>query len=951
MGAGVITMKRAIILFILLLLLASNAFGAMEDISSAPGGWTHTDAGNTVTETKYRVRSEATPNNTASTYHYKTISAITDFTHYFTFGFDTVGGNPAQWGIWGVSDTVADLENLMASAIANAVVLSILDTGSVCKIYVNDKDTTTTTRTANITISEEYRYRPLYGKVVKSGTTFNFYIYREPARITLLYTLSATLHNGSQSYTKLFMGMNGGYIAGAETLYENFTTYDVDWASVFANCNRIAQTFTPTTSHRITKVTVCGVIEGTPGNITATILDTSNSHPNNQIGTSAATNANGWSTSYACNDITLTTQPDVVANTMYAIQLTGTGRDTSNRFKWYVKGAGGYSGGAAEYGNPWATQTYDLNFKEYGSILFGYVNSINAFSSELWIDETPIAIFNEIISTPLLYAEDYDGFNGFPDASHEAWIDTVDGSATIVESSAWSSDGDGKSVLITGVDGTDDGGAYFTPSSTTWRGGMISFDFKLSALGTNQYSQIVTLTDNGTIAYVAYVQDVGGTKYFRVTSTTFNSTSIKVICELNTVYHVTFSTRYIDGGYVQQTVLTVNGRLADSITQGSATLTLDRVYIGYSAGADTYKGGTRYIDNLKYMNGTGFFPSIARGGNGNQTLVAGFVQDQHHALTSNNYIRILYSNDNGLTWTYSGSITVSGQASTIYAIRWCNARQSWYFFISNNAAAHSKVYECTSLTTPTINLIRDYDNDSKYALLYPSRILDSTGKLYVSLIYYTGTWDSTHNYATSARFNWEDGAISSEYRSFQYGDIASKLVDEPMLWLKSDGTLCSTIRLVDTTARNNAVRYRCSTDLGLSDWYTNTLMNPGNDWVERNAIMRAFVFRGIAWWQGRDNQATDGGCSGATGYCTDQGIYESTFILKSDRDNLNFISEMWWEYNGESGNGDIDACSTCYGMLYLDFVSDMFGTAWYKRLYTGEIATEMPSVGGIQCVF
>lgn len=67
-------------------------------------------------------------------------------------------------------------------------------------------------------------------------------------------------------------------------------------------------------------------------------------------------------------------------------------------------------------------------------------------------------------------------------------------------------------------------------------------------------------------------------------------------------------------------------------------------------------------------------------------------------------------------------------------------------------------------------------------------------------------------------------------------------------------------------------------------------------------------------------------------------------IIKSDKDNLNFISEMWWPSLGEGGNGDIDACSTCIGYLYLDFVSDIYGTAWYKRLYTGEYAV-MPTMG------
>lgn len=82
----------------------------MQDISSATGGWTHTDTGNKIDETTYRVRWNALTNDESS-YHYKGGYSISgNFTHYFASSFDTatevvyVGRNTTGASGYGVAN-------------------------------------------------------------------------------------------------------------------------------------------------------------------------------------------------------------------------------------------------------------------------------------------------------------------------------------------------------------------------------------------------------------------------------------------------------------------------------------------------------------------------------------------------------------------------------------------------------------------------------------------------------------------------------------------------------------------------------------------------------------------------------------------------------------------------------------------------------------------------------
>lgn len=920
----------------------------MQDLSSTSGGWTHTDAGNTVTESKYRVRSELTDNETASTYHYKSVSVTGNFTHYVTFGIDTTSGT-SQWAIWAVSDTVGDLETLMANTSAHTLAVYVLATTTDMDIYIGERDGSGyVNRTVTQDIDEAYRYMPLYAKIDRTSTTFTVTIYREPSMENVIYTLTKTL-NSAQTYSYLFMGMNGGYIAAIPETLTTLINSPTPGTATNIGANYVwMKQFTATATGTMTHFRLYA---NNSGNVKVSIYADSSNSPGTRLGKKDASTAvvTGW------NNIALESSVSITSGTKYWLAALSDDSDATT----YVANTGLLTKYKSVTYSTWtwpdpitglsSDTTVDAYYRGVNIVAeipaIGQSGSISAFSAELWIDETPIPIFDELISVPLIYAEnDKDDFNGFP-TSDESWTVGGDAGSTIAESSAWSSDGDGKSVLITGVDGDDDDYAYFTTSnSATWNGGVINADVKITALGTNAITELFSTWSTSTsTGCIAYVQDVNDTQYFRVAkydnSAYTWSSATNIIASLDTSYNVTL----VDNPYTERCTLVVNGRLADKVTLGADHIAINRVYIGYLSGGDAYKGGTRYIDNLKFMNGLAYFPSIARGGNGFNTLVATVKQDHTHGGVVNNKLHAFYSTDNGATWnwfyTYSDVSELVGQA----AVRWCAARGSWYIFIDRfySDLSHTSVYECTPdgsgtyLESDDCALITNFSNEA--IRMWPTRELNADGKLYVGIEIWPSSapYTSSNQYVQSALFNWSDGVLSNRYKYAAYDDIVTCtgshcFVAEPTLFKKNDGTLCSTLRYTNSDGQDNRFRFKCSSDDGTSTWTSATLYDPGEDWNHLNAMPRAFMFRGYSWWQFRDNQNN-----------TDPPRSWVTNIVKAEKDpdtnnKMNIISEMWWESNGEGGNGDIDAISTA-GQIYLDLITDMFGTTFFKRLYTGEI--------------
>ena len=116
----------------------------------------------------------------------------------------------------------------------------------------------------------------------------------------------------------------------ALTQYENYTAgddnqgqaYDVYW---------LAQTFTPSTAHGIERVLIKCFKDGTPGNATISIQQTTAGVPNGTEVASGTLLQADVGTTAAWETIDLSSTGNLSASTKYAIVIHSTG-DSSNRY-------------------------------------------------------------------------------------------------------------------------------------------------------------------------------------------------------------------------------------------------------------------------------------------------------------------------------------------------------------------------------------------------------------------------------------------------------------------------------------------------------------------------------------------------------------------------------------------------------------------------------------------
>ena len=908
-------MNKLLCLVLTYILSASAAYCSQVDISSSTGGWTHTDPSSTITETKHRVRWES-HDCSDNAWNYKAQTVSGNFTHWVTFGFDATSDGQSAMGIWAVTDTAGGISQVAEDTDAHAIILYLEDTGTACTLKLIERDGATIVETQTVTLAEKYRYRSLFLKADRTSSTFTATIYRGPGQTEQLYQLSQTL-NSVQTYDYIMLAQSSGSTVRQIDAYAT----GQDSGGTITSTLNIAQTFTPPKSHYLSWVDVYAAKKGTGcSDVKVYIYATSSGHPTGSaIATSTGQSCTGWSTSYEWHRFTFATPLSITASTKYAIAMKSNGNSTNSLVWGDDSTSPTYSGGNFEYfSGSWKSYTTDDFLFKQGSL---HAGTANGFTSALYINETP-KIFTRQTTAPLIYPEDYDGFSGYP-SSHETWTESESGTSTIAESSSWDSDGDGKSVVIT--QNAAAAYAYAATSNTTFGGGIMRFTFKITSLGTNEGAGFAGMwSSSASKAAIAFIKDVSGTKYFRIKEVGGSSTATNMICALNTEYDVVI----VQNNYTGVCAIIVDGILADACLI-SDDFTPDRIFIG-AISTEVY--GTMYIDEMIYMNGTGYGPSISRGGDNDSVLMAAFRQDDSHGATADAIGHIAYSTDNGSTWEYFYNTADFAAGS----IRWCDARSSWFVF-GGIIGTSNCLYEITDLETPTLTEIRDYiADDSRDFAIWPSRELDSTGKLYVAMENYD---DETYDWLlTSARLNWADGVLSTEQPFCDSGDVYGSytVVAEPQLWLNSSGQLCSTIRFCDDLGRNNDVRYKVSTDLGATDWTSNSLVNPGTDHYQRNAIFRWFPFEGDLWCQGRDNQYDDGGT-----LLTDW----DTCIMRVEKDTLAVVDEVWFPSLGEGGNGDIDA-KVVVGSLYIDIVTDMYSSAWFMRMDTGEIGVYNAQVIG-----
>ena len=154
-------------------------------------------------------------------------------------------------------------------------------------------------------------------------------------------------------------------------LYQYFETTLGDLYQTLVGTGWGAQTFSPSTSHDIGKVSLYIYKLGTPSAITVSIRDTTTGAPSGvdkAVGTIAVGDIG---TSAAWVDCTFVAPYALVASRQYAIVLRCTGSSGTHQIYWSYLTTGGYTGGNKDFsvnsGSTWlGTETgKDHHFREY----------------------------------------------------------------------------------------------------------------------------------------------------------------------------------------------------------------------------------------------------------------------------------------------------------------------------------------------------------------------------------------------------------------------------------------------------------------------------------------------------------------------------------------------------------------------------------------------------------
>lgn len=159
------------------------------------------------------------------------------------------------------------------------------------------------------------------------------------------------------------------------TRYEYYDTEGDFTAHIYGNSQR-AQTFTPSTAHKITSVKLLLYRYGSPGTITVSIKAIDGSgHPTGDDLCSGTTDGNTLTTSSPgeWRKITLGAGADLSADTTYAIVVKALDGNGSNWLSWRYDFAGTYAGGnyevSSDGGSNWTSYAnYDFPFEEWGGL-------------------------------------------------------------------------------------------------------------------------------------------------------------------------------------------------------------------------------------------------------------------------------------------------------------------------------------------------------------------------------------------------------------------------------------------------------------------------------------------------------------------------------------------------------------------------------------------------------
>uniref|UniRef100_A0A6M3M337 Uncharacterized protein n=1 Tax=viral metagenome TaxID=1070528 RepID=A0A6M3M337_9ZZZZ len=172
--------------------------------------------------------------------------------------------------------------------------------------------------------------------------------------------------------------------------YEYYITGDDSFSGAYYQIWR-AQTFTPSTAHKITSVKLKLYRVGYPGTVTASIRATDgDGHPTGNDLCSGTINGNTLTENTAGDwyEITLGAGYNLLADTKYAIVIRAPGVDYPTYIAWREDiTSPTYAGGSAEYstngGSSWLAEgDYDYMFEDWGeAIVVGWTGKISGVTN------------------------------------------------------------------------------------------------------------------------------------------------------------------------------------------------------------------------------------------------------------------------------------------------------------------------------------------------------------------------------------------------------------------------------------------------------------------------------------------------------------------------------------------------------------------------------------------
>ncbi len=180
------------------------------------------------------------------------------------------------------------------------------------------------------------------------------------------------------------------------TKYEEYDTSEADLDGMSGTSEKVAQTFTPQTTHAIIYVVLALSGSGADtGNVTVEIRTTSDGEPTDVILCSktfdgATELGDGSWTDYT---VTFTTSVILDAGVTYAIVIYSTGTGAWN---WRCNSSGTYSRGKVylDLGSGWMERaTYDCDFQDWGDALsipvdvVTYKRLVAVGNNEFWYED------------------------------------------------------------------------------------------------------------------------------------------------------------------------------------------------------------------------------------------------------------------------------------------------------------------------------------------------------------------------------------------------------------------------------------------------------------------------------------------------------------------------------------------------------------------------------------